>query len=650
MKWVAAPGQARQLTCPGTISFLSGPANTIYSCGNMAEATALAGNTFTTFNKIKVATNEYICLQNKAEIYECVGNGTTEYEENLFKIEGEWVTDDNNKIQFCAPIGNEWTTDLDKNNGACLAASKRMPKTWPDIEWTGTKCCGDPEGGTSGKTYEDPWTKGKEGKAGGCYNNTFIASGKFADDEKTIINYLGSFYTCNPQLGEGETGTTIMPGTALTIKSKGACGNPLLNATFSGDERNILCKPDGQWMPTSSTARTKAKKTAWSQSQGCCEQNQCWDGSECRKEGGYTTVDEQGYRCEKEEWKQVEMKYSWDRRSTDFCKEANQCLIQKRFNETLDNKPDKYWSGRLDSERPKCIQSGQYISDNYCESGEWSSRTKLIAEQLTAIAGNNDYSLYCDRYENALNNYAYKTDYGLASGFLGRLCTQSTATQRTENCVNSICVMKYGNNIAFGTAINTDISGEKSPLQALNMARDECDQAKKAGGYNACGKNSIWYNHDTQSIIYAPGITRMPAPASNAIIEPYNKLKTYVADYVYNPEMWERNYTFFNITPQFKFLYMAKNKDKTAYSFKQENISDKTYPTDYAGWIYENMQLPNDACDRYIKKYDGKASCEEQPTETEFYVAAYRKHDSDTRASIIDAWPDTTGKLRINPG
>jgi len=349
------------------------------------------------------------------------------------------------------------------------------------------------------------------------------------------------------------------------------------------------------------------------------------------------------------EWKEVSMKHSWDRRSAGFCKDTTQCLIKNGYNESLDNQPDRYWSGILYAEKPKCINTGQYISDNYCENGEWSSRTKLVAEQLIAVAGDNNYMLYCDNYQKTLNNYAYNTEYGPVISFIGKYCSQPGA-KRTENCLNNICVLKYGNRIAFGMATNTDISGDKSPLLALNISKDECDNAK-TGGYKPCGRYGVWYNHDTEILIYAPGITTMPEP-EGVIIDYYNLLKDYVFTYVHNPDIAQYNYQFYDITPQFDYVYMARKNDKTIYSFKQENISHNLISTDYAGWYYENIELPEKACDRYIKSYDSEASCEIQPTETEFYIAANKKPPANpryTRQSIIDTWPDLTGKLRIIP-
>jgi hypothetical protein len=351
------------------------------------------------------------------------------------------------------------------------------------------------------------------------------------------------------------------------------------------------------------------------------------------------------------QWVEVSMKFNWDRTSSGFCKEASQCLVKKIFNESFDNQPEKYWSETNSNSRPKCIQNGQYLSDNYCDNGKWSSRTKLIAQQLLAIAGTNDYALYCDNYQNALNQYKYNTDYGTVTTFLSRYCLQPE-NHYTENCANNICVIKYADKTAFGTAINTNINGDKSPLQALNLSKTTCDSTLTLSGYNPCGNTNVWYNPQTQSIIYAPSVAPMPTltTETSTITTPYEKLKNYTFEYVHNPEVSAYNYTFYGITPQFNYIYITKDGQDFFYGFKQENITHNSLPTSYAGWYYSNIDLPEKACDRYIKKYDSRASCEEQPSDTEFYIVAYKKPPAsslDRHLSIIDAWQDMTGKLRI---
>ncbi|MBW2970029.1 hypothetical protein KY319_02805 [Candidatus Woesearchaeota archaeon] len=297
-KWKWAPaaieGQVTKLSCPIPISFLS-EKDLLRVCGS-TTGTTLTGTNFQTFtNKIRNYENrDYLCIADTSTIYECAGNEGPLAESNDFKAAGEYI-DDEGTIYFCSPKQKEWITDLNRDEETCLAT------TYPGVQWTGTKCCGDPaDDSTPQGNYQDRWEKDYKGKAGGCYENKFIASGEFADNEQTTINYQGEFYYCNPYIEQTTTSTTTMPGTTMTITETGACGKPMINATFTGTKHNIVCEPTGKWKFTEETQMTYIQETKWETEtpEGCCREDQCWDGTRCKEIGEYYTEGEKGYRCE----------------------------------------------------------------------------------------------------------------------------------------------------------------------------------------------------------------------------------------------------------------------------------------------------------------------------------------------------------------
>lgn len=366
------------------------------------------------------------------------------------------------------------------------------------------------------------------------------------------------------------------------------------------------------------------------------------------------------------DWVEVSFRTSWDRKSAGYCQETTQCLVSNSFNETLNNQPNTYWTGTTNSQKPKCINTTQYIGDNYCENGAWSSRTKLLATQLietTLATSQSNFSLYCDTYQNALNRYNYNTDYGTVTSFIGRFC-QQPGNHYITDCFNSICVLKHGNQISFGTPFNTDISGTKSPLNALNLSSTQCDSAKNNDGdYDTCG-NGVWYNHDLQTILFSPAITTMPAPTASAkdyLATPYSKITNYVFTNIHDPDIEQKNYTFFNTAPLFKQIYLAKSDYKLVYSFKESNVqryppqapaSTGSIPLNYSAWYMSNINLPTKTCDRIIKTYDGRAHCEQQPSQTEYYIVAHKTppvNQFDTAKSITDIWQNVTSILKVDP-
>lgn len=333
------------------------------------------------------------------------------------------------------------------------------------------------------------------------------------------------------------------------------------------------------------------------------------------------------------EWVEIQLKQNWDRTSKGMCKTQTQCLVNNAYNELNDNRPEKYWETKND-EKPKCIENGQYITDHYCENGNWGSRTKLVAAQLAGI-GRADYSLYCDSYTEALNRYEYETEYGEAIEFLQNC--------KPETCVNNICVMKYNAGIAFGMALNGDVSGERSPLQALGLNKEECNEAKNNDeDYDDCGEN-VWYNHNLKTILYLPEVSSLMPEDRQAITEPYEKIKNYVFAKIHNPLLSRLDYSFYNTLPEFNQLQITKKDGKIFYGFKQKNVAKNLVPIEYAGWHFSHAQLPAKACERFVKAYDSRANCEEQTRELN--AAAFKTKD-DARTGLTDAWQDVAGRLK----
>jgi len=646
-KWAAIEdvGVITQLggDCPN-VQLVSNGAK-FYTCNDDVPSPIPSSSAMKLSGKTTIQGHEYFC--EGENLIECGGDNP--YSSTAKKTGASMTFNDT--LNYCTSDG-KWVTSLDASKDSCTKAG---------FIWTGTKCCGEAE--DNFKTYEDPYTGG--GKAGGCYNNLFIASGTTLGSDNKIMNYRGKFYLCDPTLAINATmpeSSPLFAGTNVTPTARGPCGQPLANALLTGTKPNIICMPSTSWYFTGSTDYHVSKSTIWipigtEQKLGCCPDNQCWDGTNCKNSGEYYSLQDKGYRCQGTPaiWTEVPLRRNWDAKSTGFCLQDSQCLVSNAFNEAYNNIPDRYWSELTNANKPKCINNTQYIADHYCNMGTWSSRTRLVSNQLLAVAldrSPSNFSIYCDQYDAVLNRYLYSTDYGLVTDFIKRFCVQ-TGNRVMENCANNICVMKAGSLVALGTTINTDISGTKSPLKTLNLSPAECDEAKiNDGAYHPCGYN-VWYNQNTQGIIYAPGISPMPpiTPLVNDFfITPYNKLKDYVFTYVYNPEVAQYNYTFFNITPDFSQFYMAKDGYDFMYSFKQKNMT--LTQIDYAGWYYSNVALPAGVCERVIKSYDGRANCEQQPSPTEFYIAAHKTppvNKFDIRQSIVDAWADTTGKMRLSP-
>ncbi|MBI4146498.1 hypothetical protein HY489_04125 [Candidatus Woesearchaeota archaeon] len=356
------------------------------------------------------------------------------------------------------------------------------------------------------------------------------------------------------------------------------------------------------------------------------------------------------------QWVPATIRSNWQQTSTGFCREESQCLVSNGFSEDFDNNPGSYWDGLENpSNGPKCINDTQFILDNYCDWGEWSSRTRLVATQLLGVAlslSPDNFSLYCDKYENVLNRHSYSNDRGFVRDFFRKACPQGFSRSVVEDCVNSVCVLRYGASVAVGASLNREVDdGTQSFLFALNANSNDCRSAIDSDvKFDRCAAPSVWYNHKTNSLLYAPGLPSLPDPSALAgdfFIRPFSeKLSPWVFSFVHRPAKQSLNYSFFSATPQFTHVYLAKNDVKFVYAFKQLNVTLRQ--VDYAGWYFSNFELPRDACARMVKRVDDTASCESQPSPTEFYIVAHKLPPVGRffQPSVVDSWSEVVGRIR----
>jgi hypothetical protein len=229
---------------------------------------------------IEIEGHDYICQGEN--LIEC--GGKTPYSPTALEL-GASVTI-NGKKNYC-----------DANGIFAVSIEDRTTCENAALKWTGTQCCGEPD--DSLRTYEDPYAG--TGTAGVCYNGEFLPSGTFLDAQKTILSHRGEYYECDPEISTPTTAT--LQDTDITMTVQPACGIPLLNTLLIGTKPNSICTPSGQWYFTNNAETTTIKQTKWTalegeQQKGCCPDNQCWDGKNCRNIGEYYVIGERGFLCQ----------------------------------------------------------------------------------------------------------------------------------------------------------------------------------------------------------------------------------------------------------------------------------------------------------------------------------------------------------------
>lgn len=257
--------------CPGIEVVSDG--STFHSC-TQPPTTPYVGPTQVITDSITIEGHDYRC--ENSHIVECGGDAP--FNDNA-KLTGDTATI-NNQTHYCSASG-QWKTSLDGDEDTCKAAG---------LAWTGSRCCGEPD--------DTLITYTEQGGNGICKDNTYTPSGSFVEG-KEIIAYDGLAYQCDPQTAAPrQTQYNGLPVIATPM-----CGQPLEDARTTGALRHLICEPTGEWKFISSTEPHLTKTTEWTpqpneQEQGCCPDDQCWDGNTCRNIGEYYTIGGTGYLCQ----------------------------------------------------------------------------------------------------------------------------------------------------------------------------------------------------------------------------------------------------------------------------------------------------------------------------------------------------------------
>ena len=183
-----------------------------------------------------------------------------------------------------------------------------------------------------------------------------------------------------------------------------------------------------------------------------------------------------------ETWKKLSQKCSPNGEACGYCPEESQCLL----NPLANNEP------------AQCIESDRYAEDSYCENGEWSSRTKLLALKLLKMKSN-DYTIFCDNRENTLNNLQYVSGSNeVVANVLANLQT------------NNFCILKTGNNIIAATSTNKDFEEVPNSLNIFGVT--SCSNVVDDNRYRSCDPtNKVWYNKKLKSFIYSATAISVPS-------------------------------------------------------------------------------------------------------------------------------------------
>lgn len=341
------------------------------------------------------------------------------------------------------------------------------------------------------------------------------------------------------------------------------------------------------------------------------------------------------------DWYPVSFRQSWNSRASGFCSVESQCLVSPGGSHSFDSMPEKYFS----QTKPYCINNSQYILDFYCVNGNWSSRTKLIAVELLKFAESqsSEFSLFCGPADSSLNNINYQVSGISVNELVGKFCHPFSSSD-PYSCVNSVCVLKYGNSVAFGTSLNIPVDdSDRSFLKTLGKSAGSCDSAKNFDNdFDLCSDN-IWYNHNTASLIVLPESylgSALPSSSVDVVSKYFTQPFGTVSSFVSSSSS-QSNISFINSVHLFNNLYFARKDSKEVFGFMERDQTFFSY--DYFGILMKGIDLNGySLCRDIVNIKEDSAMCRDSPD-----VVFVSKKTPDVNQSLVNYWVDATAKLRL---
>ena len=582
-----------------------------------------------------VGNSEYMCIgRGRESIVECCGDGScksridgkrlstgqsvnpSKFENEqlpvqgvaLTNITGNVVAPGDSKTYYCTPA-RKFVTDLDVNQPGVGTSDRQLTCEKAGFAWTGTKCCSEDD--DQNEYYNDI-----DG-TGGCWNEKPIISISFVDNtDNSVINYKGQFIGC----AIGKSNFNKNNDVLLNLADKHTGESLILDEDYciTDPENNYYCSYTEKILPTEGSDRTHLSSAPVSnpkQQSECCAKDECWDGEKCteNQRGNPAAQPINGLRCIDGEWAQSELKFNPDDSTSGFCPKKTQCLVNV--------------FGK--NESAQCIDSEQYVEDNYCENGNWTSRTKFLALKLLKIKSG-DYTVFCDDRENALNNLQYLT-----------VSNEIVASILTSIQTNNFCVLKSGSKIIAATSINKNL--EDVPSNNLNIfGVTSCNNALiDDGQYHSCDStNKVWFNKRLKSFIYSstaitvPSEEELPSFIKNIIKNIIDSIKRLVT----TPPFDE---SYLKGVKKFNKLFMAEEAGKSVRgSIEGKNI--KNAVVQYTGFDTDICNFV-DKFNEAKKDVSSGISCKKEGNN--YYVLAQGSQLSNLDPDSI--WPDLTSKLRL---
>lgn len=406
----------------------------------------------------------FIASQKTRQIVECCGEGLCKSdEEGGIRLDPGESVSVGNEVYYCTKTA-ELKTDLDTLDSEICETAKNPDGTDAGFVWTGHLCCSEAD--DPNEYYND--VDGNKG----CWNSEVISHGQFVEEDRVdLISLDGIFYGCGIDRDDDVLDIPDAHADQPVVVNENYC--------FQDSQSIYFCDISNSWQPANGEVFSHLSITPAAFdgpiTSGCCPEDQCWNGNSCSENQAEnpSSTPLNGYRCVNGDWT-IQTEKTALNGEPGYCPDDNQCLVNSNGNFADNDNTDR---------NPQCISHEQYINDDYCESGDWTSRTKFIALQLQEMAAGNNYIIFCDDAVNVLNNLNYIVGSELAENLVA------------GPNINNFCVL-VNDKVIFATSLNQPLTEDNSFLDVVGV--ENCNVINKDKNQHLC-----WYDEDKQTIFYS---------------------------------------------------------------------------------------------------------------------------------------------------
>lgn len=199
----------------------------------------------------------------------------------------------------------------------------------------------------------------------------------------------------------------------------------------------------------------------------------------------------------------------------------------------------------------RCVQSGEWVLDHYCDAGNWTTRSQLLADTLVTLL-EDDYIVHCDAYNQSLNAPSAVRDFatqavanevprtnGYCSVYDASLPgTPLVAVGTTLNGVNGVSLAQLPNSDVFRNGEDDILfetrDGEITGTLFTDLINDPdlratqgaCDNIKslsleerQTNRFYRCNTldGNVFYNPKTSTIVFTTADVTLDEPARGFI-------------------------------------------------------------------------------------------------------------------------------------